>query len=350
MSLSDKEEIINKYLKNPEPNLNYIRLIEKSKDSNDLKLSDKTRHQAKKKSKELNDEIMEKGHTWKMGVQGGLSIDQDEPVIIKNKNGLLDATYSEKFLDKLEDDKSLFSMFRYLFYYIDETSLISMVSKKSELNVMERVFMKSKHEYETGEVFTKKEILSVLQLHIYDIYLGRKDNSLEQLINSFVQQLNHKIHPNKIIFQVRDSNSSYLEKIRTLLPDFDFLLKQYKNLADYENIDLELLQLSSKPIGFSQITSQSNKKYIYSNNDLLIRLKHLFFSDQSHLFYTQKFGSKYNNLFDLITQEEPSIEDFENYQKDAIQALIQDGYLKISNDNYIEIEKITFIYIIIVVR
>lgn len=347
LSLPDKEEIISAYLDREDSNLNYVRLAQKSKDSNELKLSDKTRYKAKKKAEEQNNEILEKGHTWSIRVQGGLSKDQDEPVIFKNEKGLIEAIYSEKYLDGIENQVDLFKVFSYLFNYTDETSLIYLVSKACELDVMERVMgLKSKNEYDIGEVFTRKEMLSILQLHLIEDYLKRKDSGIEQIINSFISYLNELLEPNNLIFQVRISDSPELDKIRTLLPDFDFLLKQYKNLADEGTIDIELLQVSSKPIGFSQITSLNNIKYIYSNDRLILQLKHIFFSDQSHMYYTETFGTKHSNLFDLLTQETVNIEDFANYQKDTIQSLVKDGYLRINKENNVEIDKITFIYII----
>ncbi len=346
LSLSDKETILLKYLDNPKANLNYIRLIEKSRDSNQLKISDKTKYIAKKRSKELNDEILEKGHSQKSGIQVGLSIDQEEPLKIKRETGLYEVTYSKKWLDGIEDDLDLFSLFKYLFKYTDETGLIPLVSKPNELDVLERILMKSKNEYEIGEAFIRKEILSIIQLHLFKIYLVRRNCSIENLINSFTQKLNDKIYPQKLIFQIRQSKSSFIEKIRTLFPDFDFLLKQYKGFVDFGDINLELLQASSKPIGLSQINSLVSKKYIYSNNNLILRLKHIFFSAQSHLFYIKKFGNKYHNLFDLITNEKISLEDFSNYQKGVIENLINDGYLKVTSENIINIEKITFIYVL----
>ncbi len=347
LSLSDKENIISAYLDLEDSNLNYVRLAQKSKDSNELKLSDKTKYKAKKKAEEQNNEIIDKGHIWNIRVQGGLSKDQDEPVIFKNENGLIEATYGEKYLDGIENQVDLFKAFSYLFNYTDETSLIYLVSKASELDVMERLMgLKSKNEYEIGEVFTRKEMLSILQLHLIENYLKRKDSGIEQLINSFITHINELLEPNNLMFQIRVSDSPELDKIRTLLPDFDFLLKQYKNLADDGTIDIELLQVSSKPIGFSQITSQNTIKYLYSNDKLILKLKHIFFSDQSHMFYTETFGTKHTNLFDLLTQETVNIEDFANYQKDTIQTLVEDGYLKINNEKNVEIDKITFIYII----
>ncbi|GFD76204.1 hypothetical protein KUL113_56240 [Tenacibaculum sp. KUL113] len=347
LSLSDKEEIISTYLDREDSNLNYVRLAQKSKDSNELKLSDKTKYKAKKKAEEQNNEIIDKGHTWNIKVQGELSKDQNEPVIFKNENGLIEATYSEKYLDGIENQVNLFKVFSYLFNYTDETSLIYLVSKTSELDVMERVIgLKSKNEYEIGEVFTRKEMLSIIQLHLIENYLKRKNSGIEQVINSFIAHINELLEPNNLIFQIRVSDSPELDKIRTLLPDFDFLLKQYKNLADDGTINIELLQVSSKPIGFSQITSQNTQKYLYSNDKLILKLKHIFFSDQSHMYYTETFGTKHTNLFDLLTQETVNIEDFANYQKDTIQTLVEDGYLKINNEKNVEIDKITFIYII----
>jgi hypothetical protein len=347
LSLLDKEEIISAYLDREDSNLNYVRLAQKSKDSNELKLSDKTRYKAKKKAEEQNNEIIEKGHTWSIRVQGGLRKAQEEPVIFKNEKGLIEAIYSEKYLDGIVNQVDLFKVFSYLFNYTDETSLIYLVSKASELDVMESVMgLKSKNEYDIGEVFTRKEILSILQLHLIEDYLKRKDAGIEQIINSFISYLNELLEPNNLIFQVRISDSPALDKIRTLLPDFDFLLKQYKNLADDGTIDIELLQVSSKPIGFSQITSLNNIKYVYSNDRQILQLKHIFFSDQSHMYYTETFGTKHTNLFDLLTQETVNIEDFANYQKDTIQSLAKDGYLRINKENNVEINKITFIYII----
>lgn len=347
LSLADKENIISTYLDRDDSNLNYVRLAEKSKDSNELKLSDKTKYKAKKKAEEQNNEILEKGHTWSIKVQGGLNKDQDEPVIFKNENGLIEATYSEKYLNGIDNQVNLFKVFSHLFNYTDETSLIYLVSKASELDVMERVMgVKSRNEYEVGQVFTRKEILSILQLHLIDDYLKRKNSGIEQLINSFILHINELLEPNNLMFQVRVSDSPELDKIRTLLPDFDFLLKQYKSLAEDGTIDIEFLQVSSKPIGFSQITSQNKKKYVYSNDRLILQLKHIFFSDQSHMYYTKTFETKYANLFDLLTKETVNLDDFANYQKDTIQSLIKDGYLKIDKENNVEIDKITFIYII----
>lgn len=347
LSLADKEMIIISYLERDDPNLNYVRLAEKSKDSNELKLSEKTRYKAKIKAEKQNIEIFEKGHTWNISVQVGLNENQEKPVKYKNENGLFEVIYSEKYFDQIDNDTNLFKVFSHVFSYTDETSLIALVSKANELDVLERVMgLKSKNEYEYGVVFTKKNILSNLQLHIIDKYLKRKNSGIEQLINSFILHINELLNHNKLIFNLRVLELPELDKILILLPSFDFLLKQYKNLAEDGEIDIELLRSSSKPIGFSQISSKNKKKYIYSNHKEILYIKRLFFSNQSHLFYTEKFKTKHKNLFDLLTEENMILDDFANYQKRIIQNLINDGYIKINKKNNLEIERITFLYIL----
>ncbi len=346
LTLNDKEAIINSYLDTDDPNLNYVRLIENSRDTSEFKLSDKTRLKAKKKSKELNDKVLENGHTWNVGVGVSLSKDQKDPFKFKSEGTTFEASYSESFIDMLPTDLDLFWVFKYLFFYTDEKNLISLVSKQSELDVLERTFMKSKNEYEIGFSFFRKENLSNLQLYIFSDYLKRKNKSLESIINSYITSLNERISPNKIVFKLPLNESSYLEKIRTLTPDFEFFLKQYKLLIDEKSIDLELIQISSTPIRISEIYSNKTKKYLYSDDNLILQLKYLFFSDQSHLYYVKHFENKYHCLFDLLTNENVKLEYFENYQKDTIQSLINDGYLKLSNDEYVTLNKEILIYLI----
>lgn len=346
LNLADKEAIINSYLDSAEPNLNYVRLIEKSRDTSEFKLSPKTRLKARKKSQELNDKVLQNGYTWNTSVGVSFSKDQKEPFKFKTEGTTFEASYSETFLDLLSIDIDLFLVFKYLFFYTDNKNLIALVSRQSELDVLERTFMKSKNEYEIGLSFFKKENLSDLQLYIFEHYLKSRGKGIESVINSYIGFLNQLISPNKIVFQLPISESSYLEKIRCVIPDFELFLKQYKLLIDEKSIDLELLQISSSPIIISEIYSNKPKKYIYSDNKLIGHLKYIFFSDQCHLFYVKHFENKYNCLFDLLTNEKVKFEYFKKYQIESIQSLLDDGYLKMSEDEYVTLNEEILIYLV----
>lgn len=346
LSIYDKETIINSYIDKDEPNLNYIRLIENSKDSNEFKLNPKTRLKAKKKSEELNNKILKSGNSWELGISVVFNKDQVEPVRFNSSKNDLEVSYSESFIDRFTDNVNLFRVFKYLFLFTDNKNLISLVSKQSESGVLERIFMQSKNEYSTSFAFQRKENLSNIQLFIFDHYLKRKGNSIESLINSYIEFINEKINPHAFLFKISINEASYLEKIKIIAPDFEFLLKQFKTFVDEKCIDMELIQFNSSPIRLSEIYSLKGKKYLYTNNDLIFRLKYLFFSDQSSLFYIDNFENKYHCLYDLLINENIRLEYFKNYQIESIESLIKDEYLKINDQGYLEINKQILIYII----
>ena len=340
LTLSDKENIMSKYIDNEEANLNYIRLIEHSKDSNDLKLSAKVRLKAKKKSGKLNDKIFEEGHSWKVGVQIILDKDQIEPVIFSNKDHVLEVSYSEILLDKQITNAALFFLFKNLFEYTDNHGIITLVNKEKEMDVLEKTLMKSKNEYLTGITFQRKSQLSHLQILIFNHYLNQKNKSIEILIESFIKEiLNEYFKLNNLQLRFPTNNSTFLEKIRILAPELEFLLKQYQVYSIEGEIDFELIEINSSPLRFSEIKSLVYKKYGYINNNKTYFLKYQFFSDQSMLYYVEPFKDKYFNLYDLLINENVKLENFEDYQKDAIKQLISEDYLIVDANNNVKIKK-----------
>lgn len=346
LNLADREAIMDSYLNGPDPNVNYVRLIEKCKDSPQLKLSAKLRLKAKRTAAALNTTIFEKGHSWKEGVQVSISKDQQDPVKYSRKQGILEVCYGEDFFNRNKTDISLFQVFRRLFAYLDLTGLITLVSKESELDTLEKVFMQSKHEYVIGSTYQRKSMLAYLQLVIYADYLNRRSLSLEVIIESVVTDFFKAQHQITLQFKFPSGNATYLEKIRTLAPDFEFLLRQYQAFVKEGEIDMELLQINSVPLYFSEIPSLLPKKYAYSDHEKIRYLKYLFFSDQSLLHYVEPFNSQYRNLYDLLVNEEVNIENFANFQQAEIHRLITDDYLLLDANNVVRIKQSYFLFVV----
>lgn len=339
LSLSEKEDIILRYIDFEEANLNYIRLIEHSKDSSDLKISAKVRLKAKKRSEELNNKIFEEGYSWKIGVQVILSKDQIEPVIFTNKDHIFTTTYSEIFLDNQKSNSSLFLIFGGLFGFTDNHGIITLFNKEKEMNVFEKTSMKSKNEYPTGTVFLRKSRLSDFQVLIFDHYLNQKNKSVEILIESFIKEVligHFKIANLQLRFP--STNSTFLEKIRILAPELESLLKQYDVYSKEGEIDFDLIEIDSVLLKFSEIKSLVDKKYGYIDSNKTYALKYQFFSDQSSLFYVEPFNDKYTNFYDLLINENVKLEDFKDYQKGAIGQLISEDYLLIDANNNVKIK------------
>lgn len=345
LSPEDKEAIIEAYLDREEPNLNYVRLIEHARES-DLKLGPKTKLKAKRKSEGLAEQIFSKGNSWSIGVAVSFSMVQAEPVTFKYQGSELEVIYSEPFIDNFTNDTDLFEMFKYLFLFTDNSDLVDLVSKEAELTTLERISMRSRNEYSTGVAFYRKENLSTIQIAIFDHYLKRKGKSIESIINAYVQHINDALSEHELSFQLPIEGTGYLQKIRMITPDFDFLLKQYQTLAEEGCIDMELIRISTGPLRFSEVGSLNERKYVYCASEELVKLQHVFFSDQGMLHYIHPFEDKYNCLYDLLVNEQVEYQHFEDYQKSGIDYLLTHGYLKLNDTGHVLINKDTLIYIL----
>lgn len=245
LSIQDKHEIISEYIKRDSANLNFIRLAERST-SQELKLSNKLKLKAKNRSQEINDQILKEGSPLSFGVQVVISEEQEEPARYDHRANTLNATYGRKTLDSLISDVDLFRVFDMLFHFTDTSGLITLVNKSSEMSVMERLFVKSKNEYSTGIAFEQKDQLSQLQIKMFHHYLTRRNKSIEKVIQSFITEvLNGLFNLEVLQFNFPSMNSSFLEKIRVLAPEFEFLIKQYQAYVDEGEIDFDLLKISS---------------------------------------------------------------------------------------------------------
>lgn len=347
LSLADKENIILRYIDQHEPNLNYIRLIEHSKDSNDLKLSVKTRLKAKKRSEELNNKIFEEGMSWQIGVQITLDKDQEEPVKVSREGHRLDFSYSVKFLDEQPSDVARFMLFRNLFGFTDHNGLITLYNRQSEMEVLERIMMKSKNEYPEGMRFWQKNQTALVQVLSFNHYLSQKGRSTEKLIQSFIRlALTKELQLAGMQLRFPTKDSTFLEKIRIVAPELEFLLKQYQVYSAEGKIDFELIQIDSSPLKFGDVKSLLQKKYAYAKDNKTEVLKHHFYSDQSLLHYVEPFKDKYSNLYDLLENEDVKMENFANYQQELIKHLVSEGYLVIGSDNYVKMKNDILIYLI----
>ncbi len=345
--LSDKENIISKYLDKEDANLNYVRLIEHSKDSKDLTISARIRLKAKKRSTELNNKILDQGNAVKFGMQITLDKDQSEPFKVSNNGEVLEISYSEALLDQLKNDVGRFMVFKNLFGFTDEHGLIPLVSKKSELDVMETLFMKSKNEYPEGFKFHRKDQLAFLQVFIFEHYLTRNEKSIEQIIQSFITDaLNGHFKLNNLLLRFPNTQSTFLEKIRALAPELEFILKQYQVYVSDGQIDFEIIEIDSSPLSFSEVESVLEKKYVYIAGEKANALRHHFYSDQSLLHYIEPFKDKYSNLYDLLHDEDARLDQFHNYQQPLINHLIAEGYLHIDDDGHVKMKKDIELYLL----
>ena len=338
LSLKDKEDIISRYLDTENPNLNYVSLVLNAKKLEHLEVSVKTRRKAKIVEDKLSKEIFNQGSMIERGVQVTFSDVQDIPVKYSVNNNIEYFSYSTEIIFKIDHPSYYLSLFKSLFKYLDGQCGISLVNNQSELDIFETIFMSSKFEYKTGMQFTRNDHLSMAQLYLFENELTKKKGiNIEYLIHYYItNHIETQFGLKGFRFNLPTAGTSYLEKIRMLLAEYDSFLRQYKLYCEYGEIDFGLFEMSSESYAFSQIPSFVNKKYCYLESKTLFSVVRMFFSDQSGLYYVESFKAKrYSCLHDLILSENVSYENFLAYQKTGIDHLINGNFLHIDEDGFV---------------
>lgn len=347
LTVEDRENIVIDYLSSENPNLNYVSLIEVSKD---LKLSPKTRLLAKRVNKRLTENLLESNlsSSQVFGVEIGLDKDQKEAAIYSNKDNTFRILYSDSVLNNLLEKECLTLLFSRLFDYTDIQGLITLVSKINELDTLENVFMRSKNGYHKGYVFSKKDMLSLSQLILVQHQLKIKNKSLEDLFKKhFLNIAVYDKELQKIRFEFPSENLTFIEKIRAIAPELESLLKQYQHFIDDGEIDFELIELSSNPLNFSQLKSRVRNKYIYAiQNSKIMELYYYFFSNQGMLHYVEPHKEKYENFYSLLVNEDISLDSFEDYQKELINKLLLEDYLFTDKSGFLKIQNPRLLFLI----
>lgn len=342
LTVEDKETIILRYLDSPEVNLNYLPIIQNAKNSNAFKLSDKTRLKAKHLNEKKIDEFFSTNSGMKFGVSVCFSEDTSKikEVIRKDKFNI-EYIYSLNFIKENSAPHTLFENFHHLFKYLDNQHRIRLTNKESLTGTFERVIsgVHSTYEYRTNSVFRSFENTALLQIAGYKSVLEKIGCSLEDTLSFvFSTIFAEKYGFAKNARLTMPTGDSYLEKVRSLAPEFESLLKQYKLFVEDGCIDFELLEMSSSPYSVKDIPSLVPNKYIYlKDSQELLKIIQLFFSDQTGLSYVDPFKDKqYHTLFDLLAHEDVAYNQYEEYQKPGIDYLIDKKYLYIDGNGSIQ--------------
>ncbi|WP_417326300.1 hypothetical protein [Halarcobacter sp.] len=343
LTIKDKENIVSTYLDSTNANLNYIGLIQNVRNGTNFRISDKTRLKAKR----LHTNKTKEFFTEKRGMEYGVSISFPENAS-KIKDGFFDEnfiahySYSLDYIKQNNNPYKLFQNFKYLFEYTDNQNRISLVSKKSQMGLFERTMgVHSQNEYRGGTAFSLSEMTSQSQIFTYNRIISELHISLEEILHFvFTIAFQEKYDfAGNARFSIPTA-ISYFEKVRLLAPEFESALKQFKLFVEDGIIDFELLQMSSTPTAIKDIPSLNGKKYIYFNekNETMVGCSNLFFSDQTLLAYVEPYKEeKYHTFFDLITNKRVKFSNYEDHQKAQLKYLIDNGFISIDSNNFVQI-------------
>lgn len=349
-SLTENEilSLIVKYIDSPQVNINVLKKIIFFPTSKGINIPDKIKLHAKRKEKEEEARIFNSGIVSDSGVSISYPIDQDEVVLLNMDGQTADIKVSRKWLENNLDFPTLWNNFIYVFNFVDDKFRLVFNSKTNEMSVFESLFRPTgKHLYNTSFRFEVKEMISNAEIHSYINVLRIFSVRLEDMIEWFFHEyLNEEFSIKDFIVKMPSENASYFEKCRTILPEIDRIFKQFNVLIEDNEIDQELIQMSSASVKNKDIMSFNDKKYVYPLDGWYQIASFLIFSNQSSVFYIPDIHDKYENFSELIINENIAIHDFQEYQLDKVRWLIDNNLIIENEEGYIKFADIKLIYIL----
>lgn len=345
LSIEEKDSIISDYIDRPNPNINYIRLIEFAKNSKNFKLSDKTRLKAQQKDRELNQQILSGGNGMKTMYTVRMSDDANAPIKdAKLESGVNPTfTYSSKFLLK-QDIVGLLRYCAQVFEFITPLGFISLIYKQSESDALERIIgTTAQNTYPTGVSFRFKEIISWLQTEAMENVLQKNGRSIQSMLKKFYETyLPDKLGYHGLNLDMPSNELSWRQKCVDLLLLMENVAKQFTAFVDNGEIDSELVSIMS-PMKVTDIPSSIKQKYYVIKGQPvdLWHLFHLFFSDQCMLTFVDPYKNRhYHCFYDLLSQGiSVNYNNYRDYQQRDIDYLKEQGYLSVAKDGTIKLEK-----------
>lgn len=349
-SLTEKEilNLIDKYIDSPQVNINILRKIIFFPTNKGINIPDKIKLHAKRKEKEECEKLFNSGIKSDLRVSISYPIDQDEVVIFNMNGKAVEIQVSRNWLENNLDFPTLWNNFIYIFNFVDDKFRLIFNSKSNEMSALESAFRtKGKHLYNTSFIFEFKEIISNVEIHSYINILSIFNIRLEEMIEWFFHDyLNEEFSIKDFIVRMPSENASYFEKCRTILPEIDRIFKQFNVLIEDNEIDQELIQMSSSSVKNKDIKSFNDKKYVYPMEGWYETASFLMFSDQSSISYINDKYDKYETFSELINNEDIVIDDFQEYQLDKVKWLIDNNLIIENEEGYIKFLNKKLIYIL----
>ncbi len=353
-TLAKKEELVQKYIESDIAHINTLELFACMPILPEFQLSDDTRTRALEKHDELVSTFFtdKKGAHLETTLQVTYSSKQEDAVITDYKGSILSCSISEKWIEDNLDYATLLNNFIHLFSLVDVENRVTHISKPNQAGIFEKILSSNdyiKH-YSSNHTFSLLNSFAVIQVASYCEYLKSRHNiRVEDVMQWFFDEyLKNEFNIKDFIVNLPSAGSTYLEKCRTLCSEMECLLKQFDSYVKYGAVKHNIIENSSKPIEIKSIKSFQQKKYFYAQDGECVGCMNLLFSDQTMLSYLSKRDNRkeYKNLFSLMREDVVNIDEYEEYQKQSIQYLVDKKIIRIDEQGFLRFINISDVLIL----
>lgn len=336
-----KKTVLEDFVEREEGNINSLQLLEGAQSTKELPVSDRLKLKARKKKEELQKKLFDDNPGMRYGAKVTLKSMPNDAIEESYSDHVVSCTYSREWVEENRDYPTLLNNFIYLFRYVDRYFRCAFVSLQSELGTLERhLGIKGKKDYVSGIMFNTKRILSLLQMAAYNQELHRLGIRLEEIFKWFFEDyLKNEFGAEGFTYTPPSAGTTQVEKCKLLAIAIDGILKQYRLFCEDGFVNRELLEMSSGHVVVSSLSGTSKNKYAYAASNYLQSEIFLLFSDQSMMNYTERTGSKYETLPELLLSEHIKRENFAEYQHGDLDWLIERGSVTVAEDGYLSVNK-----------
>lgn len=340
LSHCEFEGVFQRYIDSENASPILLQLLETAKSTKECPISDLLRLNAKKRIESIFENP--NGHQFIQGVSFGIRLtftEQDEPVKKEHEGMVHHYSYDVNWLKENIDYPSILNNFIYIFEMFDGFFRSRLVSVKSEISSLERVFATNGlYDYSYGHCFTMNDHISTIQTNAYYQFLQSHGVNLEDVFVWFFDSyLPEEFNANGFKLRASSASTTYVEKCRNLASEMDGVLKQFRMYVRDGKINRELFEMSSEQFKIDDIPSLISGKYLYSSGDNIKKEMTALFSDQSLLATIDRTETKYPTLFELLINETVFADEFKFFQANDIRWLVDRGSIFISPDNAVHL-------------
>lgn len=331
-TIDKRVKLIEDYLKGDDVNPNILQLIINAKPTLELPISPKMKKIADQRNTEFwNSNKSAFTHEYGFCVSFG---SYENVKNVRNENGNWTLEYDTGWIKNNTDYPTLLNNFIYLFEYTDSQARCTYASNNYGKSALTDFFsVRGKGMYKKGTAFDMLESLSDIQMAGYVKQLNVLGINIEDIVKWFFESyLVEEFGVRNFTCNMPEPNDSLLSKCKTLASAIDGVLSKYKMFCDDGEIDTELFRYITDSPRIKDVPSLIKNKYCYANSDDIVKEMNFMFSDQNMLAYTERTGSKYDNLVQLILNEKIGIADCQPYNQEAIRWLIERGVIYLEDE------------------
>lgn len=332
LTIQDKEGIIIKYINGEQRNLNYLRVINNLRNSDQLSISDKTRLLCKRAEEEENQKILENGEVISRKIEMKFVFSKEIPLVDNSGTCLV---YNLGSL-KNHEFQNVKDILLKSFQFINRWGGINSISYTNEESLYDIFGFKNKSDYRATHEFFMKNKIALMQFSGFEKGLEFFKTDTEQLFQQIISYINETLGCS-LVYNKSQSGSSTLSKLRHLLAEQESIIKQYNCLVVEGVVDQDLISVSSDAILFCEIPSligQGNKYVNLNCKNIEFNNFQKLLSSENTTFY-RKIDEKYYSLYNqLIMGEDPQIK-FERQKEYLNEMVNKEILMKCNNGKYI---------------